>query len=290
MEKKRKSRWGKRSHPKPIQINKNYLDILAIAGRYAVVRTKRFVELLPHRSEDRILRQLSALHDHGYLERTDRDYRHAFAQLEHYITEKGRALLNANAIFPGAIVRQEKGEQRYHTHTLMIGDLMASIEAGAGERLIPRDAITKVPLKLPYHVKHKGEEKKGHLRPDELFGIKNGEVVSYYLVECENTSPVTRDTLAMSSFLRKALAYYNVLVEQKLHKEQLGIRKVRVLVTAPTLERLRHKMQVIHDLFGVTDAFLFQVVPFDGKLPNLFTLPWHMVGGMYSLDEGRVVS
>ena len=153
------------------------------------------------------------------------------------------------------------------------------------------------PLQLPAEVTHtfrsgRVETYTGNMRPDELFGIRTGEVITYYLLECENTSPVEPELggLSRSSFLRKLLCYHDCLVVKKLHKELLGLRAVKLLVTAPTKDMLEYKMKVAGAVLGPARDIYYQVVPKNGKLANLFTTPWLRVGyPPISIDTGEEV-
>lgn len=284
----RKSRYHRDKAPDPIQVDHpNYLDILAVVASFHKLHTNKVQELLPHRSKDRIIRRLSHLHDHEYLERTAPEHRNYLVPNEHWITQKGLDKLAEHGRFPSKVVRRPKGEGMvYNTHILMVNNYLASVMAGAGPRFIP---MPDKRLSLPYTISYTFED--GHtetrtasLRPDGVFAVRHGEYVNNYLVECENTSPVVPEAggLRRSSFLRKALAYYSILVDKKAHKELLGLRKVRVIVTAPTLERLRHKMAVIEKLYGANDTFLFAVLG-----DNMFATLYYRVGmEPYSLDKG----
>jgi hypothetical protein len=294
----RKGRHQRRPGFYRYRMNENREAVLTVAAEFPWAATNVFYHALPHRSQINLRRDLRHLHSDGFIAHQLPEYGTDLGLPNvHVITERGLDHLASKGIKPRRLVadpelkRVQKGEpRRFRIHTDMHIYTVASLSGGAGDRLrVRREIIGDAPLELPFTITHEGKSKKGILRPDDLFGFKRGDLEEFYFYECENTSVVSRSDLDGSSFFKKALAYHNVLVEKKLHKELLGLRRVRVLVTAPTEERMRHKMAVIDDLFGATDAFLFNVMPYDGKAPSLFTTPWYRVGmPRISLDTGVV--
>lgn len=289
---KRKGRYQRRSKLVPIVMTDNVLDILAIAARYPVLRTHRFYDLLPHRSKTRVRLMLDILHDYQYVGRYRDDHPTPFLACEYYIMPKGLALLAEHGREVRRSVsdqRPQPGEQRrLHTHSMMITDVIGSIEAGAGSRFVPRETIIEnVTHPDPLHFKcdftytfpsGKKERYDKSIKADEVFGITYPDMTRYFAVETENTSPRSRTTLQSSSFLRKVLAYGHVIGATFIYKQQLGITNMRVLVTAPSKERLQHKMDVVKEVAGKSTIFLFAVVPIGGHVGNLFTTPWLRVG------------
>lgn len=296
MEKKpRKNRYHRARKPRPIQVEKgNYIAILTAVAPFHKVRTSQVQRLLPHLSKQNIIRRLADLHSHAYLERTDIEHRNYLEDNEHWINDKGLALLAEHGIFPHEVTHQQPGEQRLlHAHQLMISDLLASLLAGAGERFIPMpEKRLSLPYTIAYTFNGKEQQRTSSLRPDAVLGIRYGEIIKFYLVECENTSPVEpiKGGLSRSSFLRKALAYGDILFKTKAHHEVLGLKKLRILVTALSYKKMLHKMAVVKKLYPDTDAFLFQVVPKNGKVEDLFNTPWFTVSGKFSLATGEMVN
>jgi hypothetical protein len=166
----------------------------------------------------------------------------------------------------------------------MITDYLASLVAGAGPRFVGRAEIfhsqhlPPLPYDITYTFPHgRTERRAGTAMPDEVFGIRYGETVRYFALENENASPALRNRLTSSSFLRKALAYQDIIRSGR-YKEQLGVGNLRIIVTASTSDRLANRMKVVADHIGRSNVFLFVVVPRDGKLPNMFTTPYLRVG------------
>lgn len=284
-------------NPRAIAINHpNYTAILAALAPYEKLHTSQVQAQLPHRSQQNIIRRLADLHNHGYIGRTLLEHRNYLEENAHWILPKGREQLASRGVFPATIMRKSVGEaRRDDPHKLMTNNYLASVKNGAKDRFVP---LPEKRIKLPYKISHtfkSGAFKKheGTLRPDALMGIRHGELINYYIIESEHTSPVEPeiDALDRSSFLRKALGYGDILFGSKVFKELLGIRKIRVVTTAPTLERMEHKRDLVERLYGLTDTFIFQVVPLNGNLAPMFTVPYYLTGGrLYSMDTGAIIN
>lgn len=285
--KKRIGRFNRGPKPPNYDLTQNVLDILAIAARYDTVQTSRFYKLLPARSPKRIRIQLKLLFRSGYMGRRTEQRSNPFAEVQHFITPEGRALLRGNGIEPHQVVAHftpPPGEQRrLHTHQLKICDVLASIEAGAGKAFVTQEELLEHndlpdPLKLPCNFTHtfpsgKTEPYSKGVRADAFFALDTDKR-RYYVLEAENESRLSRSHFRASSFLRKLLAYQNIIIESKVYRTQLGIDNLRVLVTAPTMERLQHKIDKVKEVAGKSNIFLFQL---DTTL-DLFSAPWLRAG------------
>jgi hypothetical protein len=297
--KKRIGRFARGPKPPNYDLTQNVLDILAIAARYDTVQTSRFYKLLPARSPKRIRIQLKLLYRSGYMGRRTEQRANPFAEVQHFITPEGRALLKGHGIEPHQVVAhftQPPGEaRRYHTHQLKICDVLASIEAGAGKAFITQEELLEHnelpdPLKLPCTFTYtfpsgRVETYSKGVRADGFFALDTDKR-RYYVLEAENESRPRRSHFRASSFLRKVLAYQNIIVESKVYQKQLGIENLRVLVTAATMEQLRGKIAVVEEVAGKSNIFLFQL---DTTI-DLFSVPWLRAGlPAIRLDTGEEV-
>jgi hypothetical protein len=271
-------------------------DILASIAEMPWMKTEAVYDRHPYRNQAIIRIDLRFMHSEGLLDHIKPPYGTGLGlPHQHTISDAGRIYLQSKGLLRPPLVEDPEGKRvrageprRFEMHTDMHINLVSNLKGAAGERMaVRREIIGDKALELPFTASHDGMSKKGTLRPDDLFRFQRGDILEYFFYEGENTSPVSRTNLEGSSFYRKVLAYFNIIAEQRLHKTELGINKIRVLVTGPTLERIEHKMHVVEHLWGKSDVFLFQVVPPNGKFPDLFTTPWYRVGlPPISLDTG----
>lgn len=298
---KRKGRNERDPRRYKFVVSEMMLDVLAEVAKYEEgVRTQRVCEAL--KWNDAMVRlKLRVLHSYGYTDHANEEgVRSDWGrQTEHIINDKGRDLLKQFGREVVPLMRKAGREpgvkQRGRPHTLMISDCLSNIAGAAGDRFIPADQLFggKIPA-LKYDIEHTFKFRHGErtekisatMRPDAIFGIRYGEGIIFYILECEDTSPVEPTTLDRSSFLRKLLAYYDILITKKLHKE-LGLYRVKLLITAPTQARLDYKKGKVEKILGDAADMYFQKVPYSGDIPNLFTTPWERVGhDPITLDAG----
>lgn len=299
MEKKRKGRFERRRNPASFVVTKLVLDILTHLSKYHCLRTSALYGLLPHINRDYLLRRLESLHSHGYIDRLKTHYGARYAPVLHSLSEKGEQFLISHGVQPDTIVSRYRKEQgtidKELPHTLMVCDTLASIEIGARNRFIPWSQIVlrttaEKPMRLPYSIRHtfeggRVETLEKHAVPDGIFGLRyNDGKASFFALEAEHYSPIDVTTLKRSSFLRKVLAYQNIIKTQ-VYKDQLKIPNMRVLVVAPTAKQLEGKIALVERLVGKSNLFLFNVVPVQEELlkapppfPQLFNSLWFRAG------------
>lgn len=118
---------------------------------------------------------------------------------------------------------------------------------------VPEEAL-KAMLRQPHS---EGQQEGGLPNPDGFFGLQKPKPPpnrAYFFVEYQRTSPSSRRRFVQA----KGIAYLNFWLQGK-HEERLGIRNFRILILAPTLERmqtlrgyLRHWLQrEQHQLAGM---------------------------------------
>jgi hypothetical protein len=217
------------------------------------------------------------------IERDQEDKSNWAQELEYTIRKEGADVYYQFRPDPDRVfVEQlEDGPRRLLTHNRMIIDLLANIKGHAGERFAPESVIVPDKLRFKVNISYtfpsgKTETYDKHIYPDGAFAIAYPDKPRNYVLEMENTSVKSRTTLYTSSYFRKLLCYKYVY-EKELYKE-LGWDNMRVLVGAPTMELLMGKMKLQAELIGPKTVFLYQVIPLNGKLGDMFTTPWYRVG------------
>jgi hypothetical protein len=180
----------------------------------------------------------------------------------------------------------DAGVQRHFAHALMIAETLASIElatrATERVRFIGSDKIlekapeiawtSRPPLSLPVTVTHsfkrtgKSETAKFSLVPDGLFGLeyegRDGKSYRFFALELERENRVAASSLKPSSFLKKALAYGEV-VARKIYSTQLGLPNLMVLVVTGSSVRVETMREVLLDLTAGKGSpiILFRALP-----------------------------
>jgi hypothetical protein len=92
--------------------------------------------------------------------------------------------------------------------------------------------------------------------------------------------PVTRDTLRQSSYLRKILAYREILT-QRLYKTQLGIPNLLVLTVTNSAPHMSNIIRLAGELCDdpLAKAFLFKgLVRSNEPVRDILSAPWHRSG------------
>lgn len=211
-----------------------------------------------------------------------------------YISPTGRAYLDEE--HPEATnLTREKNDMPYRQfrHMMMICDMLSSIEIGMQgtgcEFITQAEILEKTshphPLKFQCTIRHGSQSLRTHIIPDAVFGIRypNGKT-RLFLVEAEHKGAITRSTFALSSTLKKILAYEDVRKTGTI--KQLRKHGFTVLFGCPVHARITSSTRAVVEHLGKSDLFLFGYVPTHEKLykspeprPELFTGVWER-GGM----------
>lgn len=277
------------------------LDILCLLARYKYLRSSSIHALLPHRSKDGLLRTLRRMFDAGLIQKPieqRRGYNNLYAPDIYMLDRDGEQTLLERGMSPKAVTRLYRqatdGPIKNFAHAMMICDTLASIEAGARDRLIPWTEIVartdhpepmKLKCSLSFAFGQRTEKMETAIVPDGLFGVRYPDgKAAFFALECEHFNPIEPTTLGRSSFLKKLLAYRDIIRRQE-YKTQLAIPNLRVLVVAPTPTRIQHMIELTERLVGESNLFLFQSVPVQEELmkapppfPELFTTEWLRAG------------
>jgi DNA-binding PadR family transcriptional regulator len=277
---------------------------MKLLARYRYLRSS-FIRTFTERDKSSVNYSLSKLFDHGYLDKP-REQRRGYNSLySHHIYEldvKGNHELLERGIKERDITRlyrqKTDGPVKNFAHSMMICDATASIELGVRQshcefigwqEIIARTSATN-PMKLPCAISHTFhntdfQRLQSFVIPDGLFGIRYPDnQVSFFALEAEHYNPIYPTNLHRSSFLKKLLAYRDV-IKSGVYKSQLKLPNLRVLVVAPTPARISSMIELTKQITGGTNLFLFSDVPVQEEIfkapppfPELFTSEWKRAG------------
>ena len=293
----RRSRMQRTRTGKRLMLTERDLTIFRWLSRYRYLRSTYLHAFAGGASETRLKERLGDLFHESYLDRPEEQWRFADCRHTPAIYELGRGGRQAlgNAEFSGdeRRVLLGQGAHRQFAHSLMICEVLASIELAAlgmpNLRFVPLPEIlakapeatrtATFPLRIPL-----GPGDGGHVVPDALFGLEyvSGARFSYRFFALEadrGTMPVNRIDSRQTSLAGKIIAYRQVLM-RRLHRSHLGLPNLLVLLATASPARLDNIASVLGQAGGEA-AFLFTDTTPQSLVrpcPGLLTAPWHRAG------------
>jgi len=304
-----RTRTGKR-----IELTSRDIEIFKLLERYRYLRSTFIHAFVGGASETRFKERLGHLyHEDTYLNRPQQQWQFAHSRYMPAVYEnadaardvlRGYGLLDAGSgLSPGSA-----GANRQFAHTLMICEILASIELGVRAdpnlRFISWTEIfakapestrnSPYPFRIPVPLAQVQAEQRtfqgnAFIVPDGLFGLEYavGGKKSYrfFALEADRaTMPVVRSRSDQTSFLKKILAYLEIAGRQ-LYKSHLGLPNL-LMLTVTTVERHKDQMMsALRQISGGSAAFLFKATSGLGTFnkapvptPTILTDPWERVG------------
>ena len=163
--------------------------------------------------------------------------------------------------------------QREEGHALTIAEFMIALECSVRSRAdlkllsareIVADAtsmIERANASRTLTASVPGEADELSVTPDKVFGLEFAATGrrNYFCLEADrSTMPITRRTLAQSSFRKKLLVYHHAH-QAKRHIAQWGIPGFRVLTIAKSAERIGSMIEVVAEITAGkgSNVFLF---------------------------------
>lgn len=300
----RRSRLSRSRAKDTFYITPQDVEILTLLARYRYLRST-FLRSFTNRSTSKLNYALRKLFDNGFIDKPRsqrRGYNNLYSPDIYELDTNGRELLAERGVAPFEITRllrqTNTGPIKNFAHSMMICDAMASLELGvrgsdctliSWQEIIARCTDPK-PMKLPCSLRHtfpngKTDSLDTFMIPDGLFGVRYPDgKASFFALEAEHYNPIEPTNLDRASFFKKLLAYRDI-VKTGVYKRQLNIPNLRVLVVAPTEERVSHMIQLTERIAGSSNLFLFHHVPIQEELlkapppfPELFTAEWLRAG------------
>lgn len=314
----RRSRMRRQPSGKRVELTPRDIEIFRLLARYRYLRSTFLRAFVGGASETRFKERLGHLyHEGGYLNRPREQWQAVNARYQpavYELEEKGEAILHGagwkDHTIPGISRQSRAGSNRHFAHGLMICEAHASIELGVrasrGARFITWPEIlakapeetrrAPTPLALPVHVSYTParsgtvQRVQFDLLPDGLFGLEytrddGGKTYRFFALEAERMNRVDSKNLTQTSWLKKVLAYRDV-VARGTHRARLGIPNLLVLAVSPTQAHVDAMKKVVFEVtHGRGSAlFLFRATPaFRGleaasPAPGLYADSWERAG------------
>jgi hypothetical protein len=327
---KRRSRTSRTPQKSVIEITPRDIQIFRWLDRYPLLRSTHLQALCkaPHRN--RFSERLGQLY-HGYklqgikqpkhfywLERPAEQRQYANARYMPAVYALGDGALEAlyfhlqtNNEPQTWVGRGKHDEQLQFAHTLMIYDILSSIEIGVREnpnlRFISwqeiiekaphatkqRDKPFQIPVTITYKFPnaHASTTASVNLTPDGLFGLEykgaghgGQSAYRFFALEADRaTMPVRRNNFTQTSYLKKVLSYKKIL-EDRIYERHFGLPNLFVLNVTP---RERHKQSIMELVReeAPTKFQLFKTMSTLGDFekapmptPHMLIEPWDRVG------------
>lgn len=309
----RRSRMVRTSIGKRIEITSRDVEIFKLLSRYQYLRSS-FLHAFVGGDRVRFIERLGDLYHEGYLDRPEQQWQFAncrYMPVIHELGAKGERILRDHRLMSEPLKSLRTGACRQFPHQLMVCDILASIELGVrcdgALRFIGHDEIinraperTRAlpnPLHIPVSISYpspraaKTHQAAINIVPDALFGLEylssGKKSYRFFALEADrNKMPVARRNLQQSSYLRKLLAYREI-VAQGVFKAHFGLPNLLVLTVTTGEQHVKNIMAFLHNLTGGRGStfFLFKTASSRGDFqaapspaPDMLTTPWNRVG------------
>lgn len=278
----------------PMQLTGRDRQIVRLIHRHRFLRSPQIVAFMGDGSQS-VLRRLQLLYHHGYLERprAQLDYFHqgGSRHMVYGLGNKGAAMLKQEM---GASFQElRSGEKNrsvgrvYLEHALLVSEFMVALELACrqtghvrlltgGDLPVTGERERRHPFK--WSVKTREGVKLGVI-PDRVFGLEfpdatgNATRAFFFLEADRGTMPVTRCTLAQTSFFRKLLAY-EATWSQGIHRTRFGFHRFRVLTVTTSAERVQSIVNACSQLERGQGLFLFADRTVLAKPEGLLSAIW----------------
>ncbi len=305
---KRRSRMKRSPSGVRIELSARDLEIFRLLERYRYLRSTSIHAFVGGASETRFKERLGDLFHEGYLDRPEQQWTLANCRYVPVVYELGkggrRALRREGAGDGKPWTWLGDGAHRQFAHSLMICEVLSSIDLGVRDRtelgLVSwREILAKAPeatrhsaapFRIPVPASGVAPPSSGGtVVPDALFGLEykaDGKTAyRFFALEADrNTMPIVRSDRAQTSYLKKMLAYREIVARQ-VHKSHLGLPNLLVLTVTTNAAHMAWIMQHVCDHIGAHAGLLFLSVDTGraidkARSPSVDFLltPWQRVG------------
>jgi Replication-relaxation len=305
------------SSGKRIELTTRDIELFKVLYRYQYLRSDFLYAFLGGESHTHFKERLGDLyHDGRFIDRPEQQWQFANCRcmpLVYELDVRGDQVLRDQGLLvhdSPLLKKGRMGAYRHFAHQLMICDCLASIELGVRQhpslryiswqeilaRAPARTCSTDNPFAIPVAISHTLAGR-GTTRvevkaiPDGLFGLEYAregqKLYRFFALEADrNTIPVKRTNLAQTSYLRKVLAYRQIVL-QDIQRTHLGLPNLLVLTVTTNEQHMRNIMALVKELAtdGKSTLFLFKTMSSLGDFqkapaptPRMLTEPWQRVG------------
>jgi hypothetical protein len=305
------------SSGKRIELTARDVELFKLLYRYQYLRSDFLYAFLGGESHTRFKQRLGQLyHDGRFINRPEQQWQFANCRcmpLVYELDVRGEQVLRDHGLLvhdSPLLKKGRMGAYRQFPHQLMICDCLASIELGVRQHpslrfiswqeiLAKTPAQTRAldnPFAIPVTIAHAIGSAGTHRAevksvPDGLFGLEyvfaGQKLYRFFALEADrNTIPIKRSNLRQTSYLRKILAYRQI-VAQEIHRTHLALPNLLVLTVTTSEQHMKNIIGLVKELAteGRSTLFLFKTMSSLGDFqkapaptPHLITDPWHRVG------------
>lgn len=315
VEAKRRNRMCRKATGKRVELSVRDIEIFKVLNRYRYLRSTFLHAFVGGSQKTRFQERLGDLyHETRHLNRPRQQWQFANARYMPVIYENGERaedVLRQHGLLDGNtttwLSRGRLGAHRQFAHAVMICDILASVELGVRSdpnlRFISwQEIIGKAPattreldnpFRMPVSISYLFPGRRPanahfHLTPDGLFGLeyRQGGQKSYRFFALEadrNSMPIFRNDLRQSSWLKKLLAYKEV-IDKGIYRSHLGLPNLFVLTVTTRARHMGNIMSLLNHL-GSGRLFLFKTVSSLGDLQkapepdaHILAAPWARAG------------
>jgi hypothetical protein len=305
---KRRSRMKRSPSGKRIELSARDLEIFKLVERYRYLRSTYIHAFVGGVSVTRFKERLGDLFHEGYLDRPEQQWAVAncrYAPVVYEMGEGGRCALREAGSGDGKPwTWLGDGSHRQFAHSLMICEVLASIELRVRDfsnlRFVSWQEIlakapeatrrSAAPFRIPIPAFDTAPSScDAAVVPDALFGLEykmaEKAVYRFFALEADRgTMPVVRTNRAQSSYLKKMIAYREMVARQ-IHKSHLGLPNLLVLTVTTNAAHMKWIMQQVSEHIGPQAGLLF--LPFGTEGPaekfrspsmEFLVSPWQRIG------------
>jgi len=312
---KRRPRYKRlpKTKRKPFNLRERDILIARYVHKYRFLNSHHLRALIPG-NDKKITERLAQLYDQGILAKPPQ--KHGLTALYkpdiYELGRSGETLLRLRGLLNPSrqrwIAKNREGANRSVAHTLMIADLMVSIEVscrahGRIALIEPSEIVSQAPqatraLDNPYLIvarpryvhpdsKQIHNERVGVI-PDKVFGLRNLDAgtIQYFFFEADTGSvPLTDRNAKRHTVLRRLAAYMQIAGGR--HSDHFGIPEFVVLWLTNSGERVNRMCAMVDHLTDGAGSprFLFRSHPrlyhatrTFVPLTHYLTLPWKRSG------------
>ena len=301
-----------------IELTMRDVELFKLLYRYQYLRSNFLYAFREGECSTRFKERLGHLYHEGrYINRPEQQWQFANCRSMPVVYEldlRGEQVLRDQGLLvhdSPLLKKGRMGASRQFAHQLMICDCLASIELGVREQPSLRfiswhEILAKAPeqtrcienpFAIPVAISHpqsgNGSTRRFEVKaiPDGLFGleyVRDGQkLYRFFALEADrNTMPIKRSNMEQSSYLRKVLAYREI-VGKEIYRTWLGLPNLLVLTVTTNEQHMKNIMALVNELAadGKSTLFLFKTMSSLGDFqrapaptPHILTEPWHRVG------------
>ena len=263
-----------------MQLMPRDISVLDAVARHRFLDSRQIMGLV-HGSAQNVARRLQKLFLAGYLDRPRAQINYYEAGMRPMVYELGKAgrkvLSDSSETKP---IKREPVGRFYMEHTLLVAAVSLAFRrsgAGANGPCVYFDGgkAARWPEKWSVTLRRGNGPARVGVCPDLTVAAEDrqGRRLMLFVEADRGTMPITRRSLAQTSFLRKLLAY-EATWAQRLTKQSHGIERFRVLTVTRTAARARRLAEACAQLESGRGLFLFTDIASLEKSSDVFGHEW----------------